>query len=81
MSEDTQPLTFKRGIAIVTGMAGAGLNTTRSTLEDIGFEVIDNLPLPLVEQLIDGGDTHPIAFGLDARARHFSAAAIMPKPG
>lgn len=77
MSDKTPPASTKRRIIIVTGMAGAGLNTTRSTLEDIGFEVIDNLPLPLVEQLINGDDTHPIAFGLDARARQFSAERIV----
>jgi UPF0042 nucleotide-binding protein len=37
-----------KGILIVTGMSGAGKSTVLKTLEDLGWEVVDNLPLSLL---------------------------------
>ncbi|WP_233587109.1 RNase adapter RapZ [Pseudorhodobacter sp. E13] len=65
-------------IVLVTGPSGAGRTTAINALEDMGYEVIDNLPLSLVPRLIDGESLgRPIALGLDARNRDFNATALI----
>ena len=65
-------------VAIVTGPSGAGRSTAINELEDLGFEAIDNLPLSLLERLFAGGvHDRPLAVGIDARTRDFSADALM----
>ena len=64
-------------ILLVTGPSGAGRSTAIRALEDIGFEVIDNLPLSLLPRLLDGPVTQPLALGLDVRNRDFSANALI----
>jgi UPF0042 nucleotide-binding protein len=39
-------------ILLVTGLSGAGKSTALRTLEDLGWEVVDNLPLSLLEHLL-----------------------------
>ncbi|SFH17689.1 UPF0042 nucleotide-binding protein [Palleronia marisminoris] len=64
-------------VVLVTGPSGAGRTTAIQTLEDLGFEVIDNMPLSLVGRILGGGaDGRPIALGLGVRNRDFSADAI-----
>ncbi|MEO1292183.1 MAG: RNase adapter RapZ [Pseudomonadota bacterium] len=64
-------------VAIVTGPSGAGRSTAINALEDLGFEAIDNLPLSLLERLFRGGaHDRPLAIGVDARTRDFSAEAL-----
>ncbi len=47
-------------------------------LEDLGFEAIDNLPLPLLPRLLDGPPLdRPLALGLDVRNRDFSVNALL----
>ena len=41
-------------VVLVTGPSGAGRSTAVNALEDLGYEVIDNLPLSLLPRLIDG---------------------------
>lgn len=57
-------------IVIVTGLSGAGKSTALRALEDYGFYCVDNLPLPmlerLVEQLISDG-VDELAIAVDAR--------------
>ncbi len=63
---------------MITGPSGAGRSTAINALEDMGYEVIDNLPLSLVPRLIDGDSLgRPIALGLDARNRDFNATALI----
>ncbi|MBR3515564.1 MAG: RNase adapter RapZ [Lachnospiraceae bacterium] len=58
---------------IVTGMSGAGKQTTMKMLEDMGFYCVDNLPLPLFDRFVElvarpGGEISKVALGLDVRA-------------
>jgi UPF0042 nucleotide-binding protein len=63
---------------MVTGPSGAGRTTAIRAFEDMGWETIDNLPLRLVPPLVDApGTGRPIALGLDARNRDFSATALI----
>ena len=38
-------------LLLLTGLAGAGRTLSLKTLEDLGFEAIDNLPLNLIGRL------------------------------
>lgn len=64
---------MSRRLLIVTGMSGAGRSTCLKMLEDMGYEAVDNLPLPLLERLI--GAEHDLdrdlAVGMDTRTRAF----------
>lgn len=57
---------------IVTGMSGAGKSTAMKMMEDMGFFCIDNLPIQLLDKLIDfsnsfDSDITKVAVGIDAR--------------
>ena len=39
-------------LILISGPAGAGRTTAIRSLEDLGFEAIDNLPLDLVKSLL-----------------------------
>ncbi|MBC2837563.1 RNase adapter RapZ [Paragemmobacter straminiformis] len=65
-------------LVLVTGPSGAGRSTAIDALEDLGYEVIDNLPLSLIPRLIDGAPLpRPIALGMDVRNRDFNATALI----
>lgn len=71
-------------ILLVTGMSGAGKSTVLRTLEDLGWEVVDNLPLLLLNRLLDtdppegaDGDDRPLALGIGTRTRGFDADSIV----
>jgi UPF0042 nucleotide-binding protein len=69
---------FEHRVVLVTGPSGAGRSTAINALEDMGYEVIDNIPLSLVPRLIEGDNLgRPIALGLDARNRDFNATALI----
>lgn len=69
---------FPPRCVIVTGPSGAGRSTAIRTLEDLGFEAIDNLPLSLLPRLLDGPHhDRPLALGVDTRNREFSASALI----
>lgn len=63
-------------ILIVTGLSGAGKSTVLKALEDAGHEVVDNLPMGLLDGLLAGASARPIALGLDSRTRAFDAKAL-----
>lgn len=70
--------TREHRLVLVTGPSGAGRTTAINALEDLGYEVIDNLPLSLVPRLTEGPALpRPIALGLDARNRDFNATALI----
>jgi len=71
-------------ILLVTGMSGAGKSTVLRTLEDLGWEVVDNLPLLLLNRLLDtepaqgtDGDDRPLALGIGTRTRGFDADSVV----
>lgn len=65
-------------VVFVTGASGAGRTTAINVLEDLGFETINNLPLSLLERVLDGpSGTPPLALGIDVRNRDFSLDKIL----
>jgi len=62
---------------LVTGLSGAGKTTALKALEDLGYEAVDNLPIPLIRRLIaplvEEGRAHALAIAVDFRTRGFSA--------
>ena len=75
-----------RRILLITGMSGAGRTTALKTLEDMGWETADNLPLALVDRLLaspppEGAseENRPFAVGIDTRTRGFDAHAILKR--
>lgn len=60
-------------IVIVTGLSGAGKSTALRALEDIEFTCVDNIPVPLVVQMVEHlaheTDRDKLAIAIDARQR------------
>ncbi len=73
---DSQPVR----IVLVTGLSGAGKTSALHAFEDMGYEVVDNLPLALVRRLLRTGageeDRRPLALGVDLRTRDFAASHL-----
>ncbi len=70
--------TQEHRLILITGPSGAGRSTALHALEDLGLEVIDNLPFSLIPRLIDGPPlARPIALGVDVRNREFNATAVI----
>jgi len=65
-----------QNLLIVTGLSGAGMSSALKSLEDIGYEVLDNFPLDLLEKLLENKSSRPIALGVDTRTRNFSAPKL-----
>lgn len=61
-------------IVIITGLSGAGKSHTAKVFEDLGYYTIDNVPLPILEKVVelfyslDNGITK-VAFVIDSRAK------------
>ncbi|KTF69284.1 RNase adapter RapZ [Sphingomonas sp. HT-1] len=74
-------------ILLVTGMSGAGKSTVLRTLEDLGWEVVDNLPLLLLNRLLDtapaeaaeGDDQRPLALGIGTQTRGFDPESVVQR--
>ena len=80
--------TTAKHILLVTGMYGAGKTTVLRTLEDLGWEVVDNLPILLVDRLLAtalpdgaGQNERPLALGFGANTRGFDAEQIVSMSG
>jgi UPF0042 nucleotide-binding protein len=66
-------------LLLVTGMSGAGKSTVLDALEDMGWDVVDNLPADLLDDFVHGGAecrTVPAAIGMDVRSRGFDPEAL-----
>ena len=61
---------------VVTGLSGGGKASTLRVLEDLGYEAMDNPPLPLLEQMVLHGD-RPAAICVDTRSRGFDPDEIL----
>ena len=75
-----------KDILIVTGMSGAGKSTVLRTLEDLGWETVDNLPLRLLDRLLDAPlpegtptEAQPLAIGIGPRTRDFDPSRIIKR--
>ncbi len=72
-------------VLLVTGMSGAGKTSALKTLEDMGYEAVDNVPLSLLASLVapaqrgfaGHGLGRPIAIGVDIRTRDFGAGPFL----
>lgn len=74
-------------VILVTGLAGAGKTVALRTLEDLGWEAIDNFPLRLLDRLLDtpqasggrGDGMAQLAIGFDSRTRGFDPLTIIDR--
>ena len=69
-------------LLLVTGLSGAGKSTALKVLEDLGWEVVDNLPLSLLDALLGapasrGSEGRSLAVGIDSRTRGFRPAPLV----
>lgn len=74
----TEQQQVTQDILIVAGMSGAGRSTVANTLEDMGWYVVDNLPLRLLTTLADMADradgaVPQIAAVIDSRSLDLAA--------
>ncbi len=66
-------------LVIVTGLSGSGKSTVAKSFEDLGYYVVDNLPLPLLRELVAnplqlvGEEERRIALITDVRAKGFAS--------
>lgn len=69
----TQSADSQRRLIVISGLSGAGKSVALNTLEDLDFYSIDNLPISLLDPLINSlDDLHhdfprQLAVGIDAR--------------
>lgn len=59
-------------IVVLSGLSGSGKSNALRALEDVGFYAIDNLPIPLLERLVDlfsgaQSESEKLALVIDAR--------------
>ena len=66
----------RRRVVVVTGLSGAGKLSVLGTLEDLGFDTVDNPPLEMLAEMV-GRSERPLAIGVDARTRGFDAARVL----
>ena len=74
----------RQTILLVTGLSGAGMSTALRALQDLGWEVVDNLPIRLLGPLLATPQSvtsetseRPLALGIDSRTRGFSADKVV----
>ncbi|HEX6742341.1 MAG TPA: RNase adapter RapZ [Sphingomicrobium sp.] len=66
-------------LLLVTGMSGAGKSSVLDALEDMGWDVVDNLPADLLGPFVGSGAecrVAPAAVGMDVRSRGFEALSL-----
>jgi UPF0042 nucleotide-binding protein len=60
-------------LVLVTGLSGSGKSVALKTLEDCGFEAIDNLPLSFLPAVAGSAAGRDVVIGSDIRSRDFSS--------
>ncbi|MEN8833333.1 MAG: RNase adapter RapZ [Pacificibacter sp.] len=76
--DDTLQTKDQRLVVLVTGPSGAGRSTAINVLEDLDYEVIDNIPLSIIPKLLDASSSgRPLVLGLDVRNRDFSVSGLI----
>ncbi|MEQ1498999.1 MAG: RNase adapter RapZ [Novosphingobium sp.] len=79
------PAPSRQRLLLVTGLLGAGKTTALKVLEDLGWEVIDNFPIRLLDRLIDNAGAtpaeprSPLAIGFDSRTRGFDPNKVIQR--
>jgi len=66
-------------LLLVTGMSGGGKSTVLDALEDMGWDVVDNLPADLLPSFVHADGqcrTSNVAAGMDVRSRGFDPDAL-----
>jgi len=75
---DSLSSTAAARVVVVTGMSGAGKTLALKSLEDLGYEAVDNLPLSLLGSLVRPGELQrPLAIGIDIRTRDFGVVSML----
>lgn len=73
----------RRPFVVVTGLSGAGRATALNVLDDLGYVAVDNVPLPLLHDLVrstggaPGETAQPLALGVDTRTFGFDARDLV----
>jgi UPF0042 nucleotide-binding protein len=73
----------RRPFVLITGLSGAGRATALRVLEDLGYVAVDNVPLPLLGDLMrsTAGSQRemavPLAFGVDTRTYGFDSKNLV----
>jgi UPF0042 nucleotide-binding protein len=73
----------RRPFVLITGLSGAGRVTALHVLEDLGYVAVDNVPLPLLGDLMrsTAGSLRemavPLAFGVDTRTYGFDSKDLV----
>ncbi len=74
----TSTSTIFRGPFVITGLSGAGKSVLSRSLEDLGYNCVDNIPLELLEELfIRSKDREKLVVVLDVRT--VGMAEVFPK--
>jgi RNase adapter protein RapZ len=63
-------------VVLVTGLSGGGKASVLRALEDVGYEAVDNPPLPMLEEMVTRS-ARKLAIGVDARTRGFDARLVL----
>jgi UPF0042 nucleotide-binding protein len=63
-------------VVLVTGLSGGGKASVLRALEDVGYEAVDNPPLPMLEDMVKRS-ARKLAIGVDARTRGFDATLVL----
>ena len=63
-------------VVLVTGLSGGGKASVLRALEDVGYEAVDNPPLPMLADMVTHSE-RKLAIGVDARTRGFDAHRVL----